>query len=48
VTFDDVRHVWVEDGFRRYAVDATIVTAATVTVSLAIGRLAGHVPARCR
>ena len=46
MTIENFRQVWIEDGFWRYAVDTAIVTAATMTVSLTIGSLAGYALAR--
>ena len=48
MTFANFRHIWVEDNFWRYAVNTTIVTLATISVSLTIGCLAGYALARYR
>jgi ABC-type glycerol-3-phosphate transport system permease component len=48
VTFDNFVHVWVDDGFWRYAVNTSVVTIATVAVSLTIGCLAGYALSRYR
>ena len=48
MTIENFRQVWIEDGFWRYAVNTAIVTAATMTVSLTIGSLAGYALARYR
>lgn len=48
VTFENFRHVWVEDGFWRFAINTTIVTLATIAVSMTIGCLAGYALARYR
>ena len=48
VTFENFRHIWVEDGFYHYAINTTIVTLATISVSLTIGCLAGYALARHR
>ncbi len=47
-TFENFRHVWVEDAFWQFAVNTGVVTAATVAVSLTIGCLAGYALARYR
>ncbi len=47
-TFSNFRHVWVEDAFWVYAINTTVVTAATMAVSLTIGCLAGYALARYR
>ncbi len=48
MTLANFRHIWVEDNFWRYAVNTTIVTLATISVSLTIGCLAGYALARYR
>jgi ABC-type glycerol-3-phosphate transport system permease component len=48
VTFDNFYQLWVVEGFWRYAINTTIVTVFTVTVSLTIGCLAGYALARYR
>ncbi len=45
-TFANFHHVWVEDAFWHFAINTTIVTGATMAVSLAIGCLAGYALAR--
>ena len=45
-TFEHFHHVWVEDAFWQFAINTTIVTGATVAVSLTIGCLAGYALAR--
>ena len=47
-TFSNFRHVWVDDAFWVYAINTTVVTAATMAVSLTIGCLAGYALARYR
>jgi ABC-type glycerol-3-phosphate transport system permease component len=47
-TFENFRHVWVEDSFWLYAINTVVVTAATVTVSLTIACLAGYALSRYR
>ena len=48
VTVENFRHVWVDDGFWRFAVNTGIVTGATVAVSMVIGCFAGYALARYR
>lgn len=48
VTFDNFYQLWVVEKFWRYAINTTIVTVFTVTVSLTIGCLAGYALARYR
>ena len=48
VTFANFYQIWVVDEFWRYAINTTIVTLATVAVSLTIGCLAGYALARYR
>lgn len=47
-TFDNFVHVWVVDGFWRYAVNTTIVTVFTMVVSLSIACLAAYALSRYR
>ena len=46
VTFENFRYIWVEDGFWRYALNTTIVTALTVVVSLTMACLAAYALSR--
>ncbi len=46
MTFENFRHVWIEDQFWRFAVNTVIVTVATISISLTIGCLAGYALAR--
>ena len=48
VTFEHFYTVWVVDGFWRQALNTTIVTLGTMTVSLSIGCLAGYALSRYR
>lgn len=48
VTFDNFYQLWVVEKFWRYAINTTIVTVFTVTISLTIGCLAGYALARYR
>ena len=48
VTFENFRYIWVEDGFWRYALNTTIVTAVTVVVSLTMACLAAYALSRYR
>ena len=48
VTFDNFRHVWVEDKFWQYALNTTVVTALTVLVSLTFACLAAYALSRYR
>ena len=48
VTFENFRHIWIEDAFWRFAVNTTVVTSATIVISLTIGCLAGYALARYR
>ncbi len=47
-TFDHFYTVWVIDGFWKQALNTTIVTVGTMTVSLTIGCLAGYALSRYR
>jgi ABC-type glycerol-3-phosphate transport system permease component len=46
LTFENFRYIWVEDGFWRYAINTTIVTAVTVVVSLTMACLAAYALSR--
>ena len=48
MTIEHFRHIWFEDAFWRYAMNTSIVTIATIAVSLTIGCLAGYALARYR
>lgn len=48
VTFEHFYTVWVVDGFWKQAINTTIVTLGTLTVSLTIGCLAGYALSRYR
>lgn len=48
VTFENFRHIWVEDGFTRFAFNTAIVTALTVAISLTIASLAAYALSRYR
>ncbi len=48
MTIEHFRHIWFEDAFWRYAMNTSIVTVATIAVSLTIGCLAGYALARYR
>lgn len=48
ITFDNFIHVWVNDGFWRYALNTAIVTAMTMVVSLTIACLAAYALSRYR
>ncbi len=48
ITFANFYQIWVVDEFWRFAINTTIVTLATVAVSLTIGCLAGYALARYR
>jgi ABC-type glycerol-3-phosphate transport system permease component len=48
VTFEHFYSVWVRDGFWRHAINSAVVTFGTVTVSLAIGCVAGYALSRYR
>ena len=46
VTFENFRAIWIGDGFWRFGLNTTLVTGATVLVSLAFGCLAGYALSR--
>jgi len=48
ITFEHFYTVWVLDGFWKQAINTTIVTLGTLTVSLTIGCLAGYALSRYR
>ena len=48
ITFEHFYTVWIVDGFWQQAINTTIVTLGTVTVSLTIGCLAGYALSRYR
>lgn len=48
ITFEHFYTVWVVDGFWKQAINTTIVTLGTLTVSLTIGCLAGYALSRYR
>lgn len=48
ITFEHFYTVWVVDGFWKQALNTTIVTLGTLTVSLTIGCLAGYALSRYR
>lgn len=48
ITFENFRYIWVEDGFWKYALNTTIVTAVTVVVSLTMASLAAYALSRYR
>ncbi len=48
ITFEHFYTVWIVDGFWQQALNTTIVTLGTVTVSLTIGCLAGYALSRYR
>ena len=48
LTFENFRHVWIEDGFWLYAINTTVVTALTVVISLTFSCLAAYALSRYR
>lgn len=48
LTFENFRHIWLEDGFSHYAINTVVVTAFTVVISLSIACLAAYALSRYR